>query len=498
MLHSAPNLYEKHLYQDSGRGRFYLLGTVSTLILFVGNALFVYNFPEVLPVTFVLLITVFYLILSLTVGILGGNFDFRAHRSLVAKWLPRSENATVDIFLPVCREDIKVIENTWNYVFDMVFVIHPNVKVHVLDDGKSDEVEALAKKFGFNYIRREGSFLKKAGNLRYAFTQTSGEFIIIFDADFCPRKDFLIETLPYMFEDSAVGIVQTPQFFDVRPDQNWIRRGAGAVQELFYRLIQVNRNTFNAAICVGTNALYRREHLAPFGGTAPMDYSEDVHTGFQLLQNGQKVRYIPVNLALGECPDTLSQFFTQQYRWAMGSINLFFSDKFWKTKLTVMQRISYLTGMFYYMSTGLASVTYFLPSLFILIFYPEKIFWFSLFFSVPSFFFTVVYMRYWMKLPMNLDVLRVRQVSYFAHLFALRDFLMGTLEEWKPTGVKSASKRYETFSLLFTWLALSIPVVVFSLMFLRIYEGHSPLNFILLAFFTAFNALIVIPVIEDV
>jgi hypothetical protein len=150
------------------------------------------------------------------------------------------------------------------------------------------------------------------------------------------------------------------------------------------------------------------------------------------------------------------------------------------------------------MSTGLASVTYFLPSLFILIFYPEKIFWFSLFFSVPSFFFTVVYMRYWMKLPMNLDVLRVRQVSYFAHLFALRDFLMGTLEEWKPTGVKSASKRYETFSLLFTWLALSIPVVVFSLMFLRIYEGHSPLNFILLAFFTAFNALIVIPVIEDV
>ncbi|CAN0312789.1 unnamed protein product, partial [Hapterophycus canaliculatus] len=29
--------------------------------------------------------------------------------------------------------------------------------------------------------------LKKAGNLRYAFARTSGQVLVIFDADFCPR-----------------------------------------------------------------------------------------------------------------------------------------------------------------------------------------------------------------------------------------------------------------------------------------------------------------------
>lgn len=30
--------------------------------------------------------------------------------------------------------------------------------------------------------------MKKAGNLRYAFARTSGEAVVIFDADFCPRS----------------------------------------------------------------------------------------------------------------------------------------------------------------------------------------------------------------------------------------------------------------------------------------------------------------------
>lgn len=37
-------------------------------------------------------------------------------------------------------------------------------------------------------IRRDNRpEMKKAGNLRYAFARTSGEAVVIFDADFCPR-----------------------------------------------------------------------------------------------------------------------------------------------------------------------------------------------------------------------------------------------------------------------------------------------------------------------
>lgn len=88
-------------------------------------------------------------------------------------------------------------------------------------------------------IRRDNRpELKKAGNLRYAFARTGGDVIAIFDADFCPREDFLNETTPY-FTDPTIGIVQTPQFFRWRENQTWVEQGAGVTQEFFYRLVQV-------------------------------------------------------------------------------------------------------------------------------------------------------------------------------------------------------------------------------------------------------------------
>ena len=89
-------------------------------------------------------------------------------------------------------------------------------------------------------IRRDNApELKKAGNLRYAFARTSGEAIAILDADFCPRADFLKETVPYFNHDASIGILQTPQFFRFRDEQTWIEQGAGVTQEFFYRMVQV-------------------------------------------------------------------------------------------------------------------------------------------------------------------------------------------------------------------------------------------------------------------
>lgn len=95
-------------------------------------------------------------------------------------------------------------------------------------------------------IRRENRpELRKAGNLRWAFARTSGEMMVIFDADFCPRPEFLRETTPY-FTDPRIAIVQTPQFFRHREEQTWVEKGAGATQELFYRLVQARRNNCNS------------------------------------------------------------------------------------------------------------------------------------------------------------------------------------------------------------------------------------------------------------
>ena len=89
------------------------------------------------------------------------------------------------------------------------------------------------------------------------------------------------------------GIVQTPQFFRVDDDQTWVERGAGAVQELFYRSIQTARADKGGAICVGSCAIYRRAALADNPGMTLAEHSEDVRTGFDLNRLGWKLRYLP-------------------------------------------------------------------------------------------------------------------------------------------------------------------------------------------------------------
>ena len=194
---------------------------------------------------------------------------------------------------------------------------------------------------------------RKPVTVFYGFHLSSAEYILILDADFAPRPDLLNELLPYMERDRRIGIVQSPQFFRVLDQQNWIERGAGAVQELFYRAIQVSRQRRDGAICVGTCAVYRRAALEENGGPTLIEHSEDVHTGFDLRRLGWDLCYVPIALATGLCPDTADAFQVQQYRWCSGSLSLLSSKKFWRARLRVRTRMCYLSGFFYYIHTAL-------------------------------------------------------------------------------------------------------------------------------------------------
>lgn len=104
--------------------------------------------------------------------------------------------------------------------------------------------------------------LRKAGNIRHAFAHSSGEAVVIFDADFCPRPEFLRETIPYLM-DPSVGIVQSPQCFRWCKEQTWVEKGAGTSQEFFYRLEQASMapkwNQFMmTGVCVSLLGLFFR------------------------------------------------------------------------------------------------------------------------------------------------------------------------------------------------------------------------------------------------
>jgi cellulose synthase (UDP-forming) len=384
-----------------------------------------------------LLFTLFYYLISLRVNLTSRNFDLRIHQALVSAWAP-VPYPSVDIWLPVCGEDLEVLDNTWWHVARLLENYRGVGTAYVLDDADDPRAARLAASYGFTYlVRPNRGWLKKAGNLRHAYHNSSGEFIVIFDADFAPREDFLAETLPYMFKDPTLGIVQTPQYFRIDPRQSLMERGAGAVQELFYRVIQVSRDRFNGAICVGSCGVYRRAALDTIGGTTLIEHSEDVHTGFDLRRAGWGLRYLPIPLATGMCPRGPDAFFTQQYRWCAGSMSLLGSRKFWKAKMKPSTRLCYMSGFCYYLHTAISTFVMPIIPIVLLAVLPSQVLLVNYLWIAPSTAYTLAIFPLWNRGRYGPSALMAKSLYAWAHVFAIFDIVRRRRQSWQTTGGKS-------------------------------------------------------------
>ncbi|MFI9547455.1 glycosyltransferase family 2 protein [Streptomyces sp. NPDC052016] len=385
--------------------------------------------------------TLLYYVTSLRVNAFTADFDVKAHRQLVEDWRPQTY-PTVAVFLPVCGEPVDVLENTWAHVRRLADRYPGKATPYVLDDSADPELAAMADRFGFVYGSRPNrGWFKKAGNLHYGLGISDEQYILILDADFAPRADLLEELLPYLERDPDLGIVQSPQYFRVRDRQTWIERGAGSVQELFYRAVQVSRQLHGGAICVGSCAVYRRTALEANGGTTLIEHSEDVHTGFDLKRLGWSLRYVPIPLATGNCPDNVTAFYHQQYRWCSGSMSLLGSKKFWETKLRLTTRLCYISGFFYYLHTALFTFVAPLIPITLLVAMPHMLKVEYMLLVLPSVVYTVLIFPWWHRCRYRLEAWAARLMYGWAHLFAIWDIVRGRRQSWRPTGSATARRK---------------------------------------------------------
>jgi cellulose synthase/poly-beta-1,6-N-acetylglucosamine synthase-like glycosyltransferase len=289
-----PSDAEKYGYLQGGQRRWVLvLQYVAFLAVVISFAGFTTSSYWTLIFSIPLVLFAIEQTLALYTSTRRRRVDLGSHRYTVENWTPRWY-PSVDVFVPTAGEELDLLDNTMRYVSLLEWP--GELRVSILDDSGRVSVRDLAADYGFSYLARPGSEYKKAGNLRYGAERTDGEIIAIFDADFVPRPDFLLELVPYL-DDPDVGIVQSPQFFDTAKLMNWLQRCTGATQELFYRFIQPSRDALGAAVCVGTSALYRRTALDAIGGFPKIAQSEDIYTGLWLNDAGFSTRYVPVTVS---------------------------------------------------------------------------------------------------------------------------------------------------------------------------------------------------------
>ena len=374
------------------------------------------------------------------------------HRATVACY--REHGETVDVFLPSCGEPLALLDNTFHYVSNLEWG-GPKT-VYVLDDSVREQVRALAQRYDFRYVvRPDPGHMKKAGNLLHALTISDGEYIAVIDADFAMRPEFLYETMPY-FQDPQVGIVQTAQYFDVSNRSfSYIQRYAGTLQDIFFHFIQPARDRYSAAICAGTNLIYRRTAVEAAGGFAWVPIGEDVHSGVRLAWAGYETRYLPLCLAKGVAPADFPSLANQQTRWCRSSMLLMLEKHFREAPFTWQQRAAFWAAFLYYMSSAALLLTGPFPALAMIWFFPHRIYPHNYLPMLPAIAATLfvfpLLSRGWRP-----TIYRVCMINSCCHMYAVWYALRGSVAEWVPTGASSRKGQVPRTvnRILLTWIVL--------------------------------------------
>ncbi len=277
---------------------------------------------------------------------------------------------TVDVLIPTYNEEKEILEIT---LLAALAIDYPAEKlnVYICDDGGTDQrcnvadpVKAaqardrrrvlmdLCTEAGAHYCTRARNVHAKAGNLNNALENSSGELILILDADHIPTVDFLRNTVGWFLKDPKMFLVQTPHFF-TNPDpieknlKTW--RKMPSENEMFYKVIQKGLDFWNAAFFCGSAAVLRRAFLAKVGGVVGETITEDAETALTLHSLGYNSAYIDRPMVSGLSPETLGGFMTQRVRWAQGMIQIFLLKNPLLAKgLSFPQRLCYFSSSFFW------------------------------------------------------------------------------------------------------------------------------------------------------
>lgn len=218
-------------------------------------------------------------------------------------------------------------------------------EIIIVDDSTSIETQNILSKYaeknpGFiKYQHRNNRIGFKPGALKEAMPITKGEIMVIFDADWIPKKDFLKRIIK-PFADPEIAIVQSRQGF-YNKDTNLITKFAAYALMVYHTIVLPINNRLNCVFFCGTAGAIRKSAFEEVGGWNAESITEDTELSVNLLLKGYKSVYLKMETP-SEVPDTFESFIKQQMRWCYGNTRVFFDNAkkiLFKKGLTLTQRV---------------------------------------------------------------------------------------------------------------------------------------------------------------
>lgn len=232
----------------------------------------------------------------------------------------------VTVQVPVYNER-HVITRVIDAVANLDYPRH-RLQIQILDDSTDDTTSmararaALHRARGLNVevLRRPNRAGFKAGALAWGLERAAGDLIAVFDADFQPRPDFLLRTIPHFARRPQLGLVQA-RWSHLNDVFSPLTRAQAVAFDGHFVVEQTARDRSGLPMNFnGTAGVWRRICIERSGGWQPSTLCEDLDLSYRAQLSGWETLYLPDVDAPAELPPQLAAFKRQQARWAQGSV----------------------------------------------------------------------------------------------------------------------------------------------------------------------------------
>ncbi|MEI9977936.1 MAG: cellulose synthase family protein [Edaphobacter sp.] len=282
---------------------------------------------------------------------------YMRNKKKAARWsepparFPEGQLPFVTVQLPIFNEQF-VIERLIEAVCRIDYP-RDRFEIQVLDDS-TDETRQVAREIveryarGFAgmppqpivYLHRTNRHGYKAGALDKGLEVARGEFVAIFDADFVPPRQWVMQVIHH-FAEPEIGMVQT-RWTHLNRNYSFLTQVEAILLDGHFVLEHGGRSragvffNFN-----GTAGMWRRETISTAGGWQHDTLTEDTDLSYRAQLVGWQFKYLQDVECPAELPIEMTAFKTQQARWAKGLIQtgkkilprILKSDAPWHTKL---------------------------------------------------------------------------------------------------------------------------------------------------------------------
>jgi len=238
-----------------------------------------------------------------------------------------SELPRVTVQLPIFNE-VHVVGQLLEAVSKIDYP-REKLQIQILDDS-TDETQELCQDgaarliregYDVEYRHRRNRVGFKAGALEEAMATATGEFLLIFDADFVPTPEVLHKMIHY-FTDPKMGMVQA-RWSHLNKADSLLTLLQSMMLDGHLVLEQTARSrsghffNFN-----GTAGIWRKECIVSSGGWEHDTLTEDMDLSYRAQMRGWRFVYLKDITVPAELPPDMDGFKSQQHRWTKGSIQV--------------------------------------------------------------------------------------------------------------------------------------------------------------------------------